>query len=201
MPIGLEMWGEHRESAMLGNPEWYARPDTSASEWCLLVIETEQRGETTIVQGWEIGHANSHQILRREAAQTGDSDEEADILQDLVCELDSIRREHPILVTKREWTISVLRTRFLACGIDDASFRGFTHFSLNGLLSRFTLNPNETANWAQGSPNGGLPSQKRIEEIIDWCTEEYQKPIQRLWEALMRIGPLVPEDDLNGESL
>lgn len=183
---------------MLGDPGWYARPDCSLPQWCILVVETEQRDGTTMVTGWEMASANPHQILRIEESQNKDDGEEGDILRGLLSELEGMRQENPILVTKHESTIQLLRVKFLNCSVDNASFRGFRHYSLDHLRSRFTLDPD-----ALNDQDGRIPRlpAESTEGLVDQCSEDYQSLVRQVWETLLRIGPLVPARDLNGEPL
>lgn len=180
---------------------WIHRDDLRAS-WVLLRLNTENdesQGTGSKLSYWEFGVANADKLVETKTRQVGFGgiSSERDLVSELLAELDQFRYENTVVITLSASTLQQLRRGIVATHPKTGSLRGFSHISIESLLSKYF--DNSLAEY--GINRDSLPPPRVTSTGAD--TEEVVSngSLHDFWETWQRLYRLVPENDLQGEPL
>ncbi|AXR77487.1 hypothetical protein [Natrarchaeobaculum sulfurireducens] len=187
---------------MLGEKQWFAEPDDSVGSWLLLVLETPSQEEETYISGWQVGLANTQNILQFESMEIGSPMRETELLSALLDELRPHRRSDLTIITPTEHTLHLLRSRLLVSPITSATLRGFDHLSTAKLVEQYFMIQIDADDHFLSSdlPNSDQPLQSTC-SLGDLDVAEHQAAVEQLWGIFIQLGPLVPRRLLIGSPL
>jgi hypothetical protein len=184
--------------SMLGDDRWFAIPDDTVTRWCLLVIDTTTSDGVTHIAEWHVATANTRQLLQTYSDDIDSCDSEAELLENLLAELNPLRRGNCILITWSSHHLSLLRTRLLMNDIEGATLRGFNYIPMVELLDRyFAVEDGCSIEYSQTEfPETDLPFNN--DGLLNNRSSEFTNPTSTLYSTFIQLGALLPRNALDG---
>lgn len=173
--------------------------DTTRRSWCFLSLDIASTHTGQHIETCEIAEGNQEQFLDSKTLSARSPDEEASMLKTLSKCLDEYRYDGTTLITMTEHTLRMLRTRLLVHDhVEQPTFRGFNHLALASILDTYF-----ERGWMEQFPT---VSEHQDVNQIDACNGENglnEETISTtdLWNIRTEIGPLVPQEVLQGTPL
>ena len=177
---------------------WYG-DDELRNSWCLITLDATLTEAETYINACEVGVGNTNQLIRAEMFSAEAPAEEPQLLQALGTEFDEHRYNGVTIITPRERTLRILRTRLLGCeAISQPTLRGFNHLAIADVID--TYFETDCADWPPAIINS-MASNKQSAAAEHSISEIVGRSVEALWNARTSIGPLVPSKALQGKPL
>lgn len=168
--------------------------------WVFLLLGTTESPNSEVSDPgllyWEVGIGNADQLLETETGRIGyGPEDEPELVADLLETLADYRYTEAMIITPTGKTVQQLRRRVAAQAHEHASLRGFTHVSIESVLSRYfgqSLADYEIDRETRKPPR---VSEAATSEVVS------AGAVRNCWEAWQEIFRLVPADELAGSAL
>jgi len=178
---------------------WVHLDDLRENLVFLLLGTTEQQAEPEASEllYWEVGVANANQLIETTTHYVGyDSiTDETDLLVTLLDEIAEYRYSGVMLITPSTWTVQQLRRRAAVQANQQVSLRGFTHTSIEELLSEYFGQSLADYELDRSSRTAPRITEAGSRDVVS------SGVIRKCWECWRQTFRLIPVDELGGTNL